>query len=385
MNGSITMRCLALAPLALAVAAPKRGAGPARMPEKPTLVLPPAIYAVSGVKTEIFFDNTVLTPMPEAYRFTVKCDIGSVGARVWTVTPRLQDVGRHVFELSVADAHGVVQETARSTLIVTSANAGSGRAFRLLVVGDSLTHASVYPNELARLLAAHDGPKVTMLGTNRPKSAAPGVAHEGYGGWTWQRFLEHYEPHPDGTYKKRSSPFVYLEADGKPGLDVARYFRENCAGVPPDVTTFLLGINDCFSVNPDDPKAVDKRIDQVLKRADALLAAFRTAAPKCALAVCVTPPPNARESGFEANYHGRYHRWGWKRIQHRLAQRMIEHFAGHEGDGVFLVPTELGLDPVVGFPENNGVHPNAHGYRQIARSLYCWIKWWSSRSPAVKP
>ncbi|NOY81324.1 MAG: SGNH/GDSL hydrolase family protein [Kiritimatiellaeota bacterium] len=377
MDGNAPLLCLALGPLALA-AGSASGAQPGKRPAALELTLPPAVYAVSGIRTQVFFDNVVLTPNPEAHRFQVRCNIGNSEPRSWSVTPRPVDVGDHPFEVIVSDGKGRELGRARAVLKVSPSDAGAGRRLRLLMVGDSLTHATVYPNELARLLEGAGNPALEMLGTHRPKNARVGVAHEGYGGWTWQRFLEQYEPNPDGTYRKRSSPFVYLGADGRPGLDLPRYFRENCGGVPPDLTTFLLGINDCFTVDPDDPAAIDRRIDIVLGRADALLAAFRAAAPTCALAVCLTPPPNARESGFEANYHGKYHRWGWKRIQHRLVQRTIDRFGGREKDGIFLVPTELGIDPVAGFPENNGVHPNAHGYRQIAKSLYCWIKWWLS-------
>ena len=213
-----------------------------------------------------------------------------------------------------------------------------------------------------------------MLGTHKPDRAAEGVAHEGYGGWTWQRFVSRYEPKPDGTHRKRSSPFVSLGDDGKPSLDVSRYLTDECDGDPPDVVTFLLGINDCFSANPDDPKAIDSRIDVVFKYADRLLAAFSKAAPEAKLAICLTTPPNSRQEAFEANYKDRYTRWGWKRIQHRLVQRQIEHYGDREAERIFLVPTELNLDPADGYPANNGVHPNEAGYRQVAASIYAWLK-----------
>jgi len=213
-----------------------------------------------------------------------------------------------------------------------------------------------------------------MLGTFKPGNAAEGVAHEGYGGWTWLRFATHYEPEPDGTYKKRSSPFVYLGADGKPVLDVKRYFDQECGGERPDFVTFLLGINDCFGANPEDPANLDARIDAMFAQADVLIAAFREAAPDADLGLCVTTPPNSRESGFEANYKGAYHRWGWRRIQHRLVLRELEKFIGREAEHLFVVPTELNIDPVDGYPDNNGVHPNAVGYKQIGASLYAWLK-----------
>ncbi|MGO8745310.1 MAG: hypothetical protein ACLQNE_04920 [Thermoguttaceae bacterium] len=88
----------------------------------------------------------------------------------------------------------------------------------------------------------------------------------------------------------------------------------------------------------------------------------------------MTIPANSRESGFEANYHGQYRRWNWKRVQHELVRREIEHFSNRQGERIFLIPTELNLGPVDGFPPDNGCHPNETGYRQIAATIYSWIK-----------
>jgi lysophospholipase L1-like esterase len=322
----------------------------------------------------------VLTETPEQYRFDVTCPIGDSEQRRWTVTPTDAQVGRYVFTLVVRDAQGAELERARTLLHVVPRDAGAGRSLRLLIVGDSLTNATHYPNELARLLATPGNPRWTMLGTHRPASAAPGVAHEGYGGWTWKSFLSLYTPADEKTAagplaRKRTSPFIFVGADAKPTLDIARYVREACDNQAPDVVTFLLGINDCFSANPNDPAAMDKSINAALENAENLLRAFRTACPQTAFAIGLTTPPNARESGFEANYKGKYHRWGWKRIQHRLVQRMLTQLGGREAQGIFIVPTELNLDPVDGYPENNGVHPNVSGYQQVGATFYAWLKW----------
>lgn len=338
------------------------------------LTLPSEFYAVPGVEMNVYYDNVVLTETPHAYHFDVACDIGKAAQRRWTVTPGAADAGDHPLTITVRDAAGRELGRATTLLKVIPADAGAGRTVRALIVGDSLTRATTYSNEIARLLSLPENLQWQMLGTHRPASAAPGVAHEGYGGWTWERFASHYEPNPDGTHRKRTSPFVYLGADGEPVLDLNRYFDEQFNGERPDFVTFLLGINDCFSADPDDPAAIDARIDAMFSHADKLLTAFRAAAPQAELGICLTTPPNAREEGFEANYHGRYHRWGWKRIQHRLVQRQIGHFAGRQSEGIFLVPTQLNLDPVDGYPTNNGVHPNEFGYRQIGASIYTWLK-----------
>jgi len=336
------------------------------------LTLPPAVYAVPGVEMNVYFDNVVLTETPEAYRFQVTCDLGTSEEKRWTLLPTAADVGEHPLTIAVSDSSGKELGRAATVLRIVPADAGAGKSIRLLIVGDSLTHATVYANEMARLLSLPGNPKWTMLGTHRPPQAADGVAHEGYGGWTWNRFLTHYEPNPDGTYRKRSSPFVYPGDDEKPVLDLKRYFDEACGGERPDYVTILLGINDCFGANPEDPAKRDATIDSMLANADTLLAAFREAAPDAELGICLTPPPNSREEGFQANYQGKYHRWGWKRIQHRLVQRELSHFADRQS--VFIVPIELNLDPVDGYPTNNGVHPNASGYQQIGASIYAWLK-----------
>lgn len=345
------------------------------------LNLPQEMYAVVDAEMNVYFDNIVLTETPEQLRFEVKCDVGRTKPRRWSLTADPADIGTHSLSVRVSDADGTQLGQASTRLHVLPAGSGTRESVKLLIVGDSLTHATIYPNELARLLSRPGNPAWKMLGTHRPKNAIEGVAHEGYGGWTWQRFVSKYEPNPDGTHRKRSSPFVFLDESGKPGLDVARYFSETHKGEKPDVVFFLLGINDCFGANPDDPAAIDARIDTMLKHADSLLAAFRDAVPDADLAVCVTTPPNARESGFEANYKGRYHRWGWKRIQHRLVERLPEYLSernsrnGNSDKRLFVVPTHLNLDPVDGYPENNGVHPNTVGYRQIGVSIYSWLKW----------
>jgi lysophospholipase L1-like esterase len=350
------------------------------------LTLPPVWYGAPGVPVSLYYDNVVLTQVPEQYRFEVKCDIGTGAARRWTVTPADKDEGDHAMEVIVKDAQGKVLERGKTTLRIASRNAGAGRELRLLIVGDSLTNATLYPNEIARLLRSPGNPKWTMLGTHKPASAKPGVAHEGYGGWTWAAFLTKFDPKPPGVTagplaRKSTSPFIYAGAGGKGLLDISRYIKQECGGVPPDVVTFLLGINDCFGTKPDDPAAMNKTIDATLDNAEKLLAAFHQAAPKAVFAVGLTTPPNSREEGFEANYQGKYHRWGWKRIQHRLVQRMLERLGNRQKDNVCLVPTELNLDPVDGYPNNNGVHPNATGYAQIGTTFYAWLKAWMAGRP----
>ncbi len=339
------------------------------------LTLPPAIYATVDIPTNIYFDNIIQSESPSDYQFDVACDEGVIEGNRWTWTPRVGDVGSCLLTVKVLSREGKLLDSQSTTLKVVPPDAGATAGLtRILIIGDSLTHASIYPNELARLLSQPGNPEVQLLGTHRPTNAAEGVAHEGYGGWTWARFASHYEPHPDGTHRKRSSPFVFLNEDNQPELNVQKYFDRHCDGVPPDYITIMLGINDCFRAPADDVAAIDAHIDTVFSNSDQLLDALQQAAPQAHIGLCLTTPPNSRQAAFEANYKDQYTRWGWKRIQHRLVRRQIEFVQLKQDSRISIIPTQLNLDPVAGYPENNGVHPNRAGYEQIGATVYSWLK-----------
>lgn len=339
------------------------------------LTLPPAVYAVPGVEVSLYFENTVLVAADQKAGFDVECSLGTVEARRWRLKAETSQVGRVPLKLKVKDESGKVVDEAMTQVHVVAAEAGQDKDIALLIVGDSLTHSSAYPNEIARLLSLPGNPKWQMVGTHKPSGVAAGVAHEGYGGWTWAAFNSRFDPKPPPTGRVTSSPFVFgVGEKPEPKLDVARYISERAGGRKPDFIIVMLGINDCFSFNPDDAAQLDKQIDGVFKEADKLIAEFRRAIPHAQIGVCLTTPGNSRDAAFYANYKERYPRWGWRRIQHRLVEKELDYFRNREAEQLFIVPTELNLDVVDGYPENNGVHPNATGYQQIGATIYSWLK-----------
>lgn len=350
------------------------------------LTLPAEIPLVVGTEFRIWFRNIAMTDEAATCQFEVQCDRGTATAEHWTFTPEAADIGAHRLTITARSANGKSIDppaTVATTLRIiaprsltagnqTKTDVADKTPFRLLIVGDSLTHASTYPTEVARLLKA-SGTNVELMGTHRPEGVAEGIAHEGYGGWTWARFATHYEPDPDGTYRKQGSPFVFLDDQSKPMLSVSRYFDTHFSGHKPDAIIVLLGINDCIGAPPNDLKAMDAHIDQTFVSADAVLASLRDAAPEARIGFCLTPPANARDEAFKANYGDRYTRKGWKAIQHRLVQRQLEYVAKKNDPKISIVPTELNVDPVDGYPDNNGVHPNTVGYHQMAQMMFAWL------------
>lgn len=337
------------------------------------LTLPPTGYAVVGAEMNIYFDNIVLSENSNELKFVVTSDLGKTESNRWTVIPTEALVGDHKWEVEVFRGEKSLGKQSMKWH-VSPAKLSAPRNVSILIVGDSLTHATHYPNEVAKRLDQSGLSGWKMLGTHKPQNAATGVAHEGYGGWTWARFLTHYEPMPDPANRKRSSPFVFLDGD-KPKLDVARYIQESCQGQQPDFIIVKLGINDCFGANPSTIEETDITIDRMFQSAESLLKAFREAAPKAKIGLCITTPGNTREEAFTANYKGKYPRWGWKQIQHRLVERQIAKFNTEEAaqQGIELIPTELNLDPVDGYPVNNAVHPNVAGYQQIGATIHAWL------------
>ena len=354
-------------------------------PASTRLTLPPVIYAVPGVEMNLYFANTVPAGATEHLSFTVRCGIGSQDAVRWKLNATANQIGKHPLTLEMRQASGQPVGRCTTQVQVVPASAGQGREITLLIVGDSLTNATHYPNELARLLSTPGNPKWQMLGTNKPSWAAPNVAHEGYGGWTWRAFNSRFDSTPPPPGKRNTSPFVLAEDPRKPPkLDLPRYFVECCGGRVPDYVTFLLGINDCFGLKSSDPKGLEAGITSMLEEADKLLAAFHQAAPHAELGVCLTTPPNIREAAFVANYKDTRPRSNWCQTQHRLVERQIEHFQNREREGIFLIPTEINLDITGGYPDNNAVHPNPSGYQQIGATIYSWLKARMAASTAGK-
>ena len=140
------------------------------------LTMPTEFHAVVGDEMRIYYDNIVLTQKPELYRFTVACDLGQAEQRHWRVKPVADDVGQHAVKVTVADADGTMLGSVTTMLEVVAADAGAERSIRLLIVGDSLTHATIYPNEIAQLLSRPGNPDLEdarhpPAGQGRPRES----------------------------------------------------------------------------------------------------------------------------------------------------------------------------------------------------------------------
>lgn len=354
------------------------------------LLLSPRIYAVTGVECNVYFDNVVLAPFFRNYLFDVACAKGRQDSNRWHMIPKDTDIGCKPFELTVLNGDNKKIASVKSEIVIVSKDAGKGKAFSLLLVGDSLTDSSVYPNELKKLLSENGNPDVTFIGSHSGRGnpvCAEKVSHEGRGGWKWSDFCTVYDL--SKTDYKAKSPFLFPDEKGKPVLDFQKYLDKYNGSKAPDFITVFLGTNDVYPVNED--TLIDKKIDEIFKYADILIAEFRKVAPQARIGLITTVPPVASQDAFGENYACGQTRWQFRRNQHRLLERLYEKFGNSENENISIIPAYLNIDCENNYPTanvpvnarskkvfarpNNGVHPAADGYFQIADSLFAWMKY----------
>lgn len=352
------------------------------------LCLPPRIYAVVGEEMNVYFDNVMLALNPRNYAVDVNCPRGRQQVERWTYSPAAGEEGDYEFEMIVRDQQNKIVGKAKTALKVVPAAAGADRPISLLVIGDSLTHASVSTGLLLELCQRPGNPQLTLVGSFHPSDPGGKNHHEGYGGWTAQLFATKYiDETKRGGGPAGGSPFVYPAADGGNSLDFTRYYQDQNGGRPADFVMIFLGCNDTFHATDENLENV---VNTMLAHYDALVAAIRNASPQTKIGVILTVPPAATQDAFAANYACGQTRWQYKRNQHRAVERLLERYGNREKENIFIIPSTANLDCQNGFPaENvawnsrteaktdrlsNGVHPSDSGYRQIGDSMYAWLK-----------
>lgn len=365
------------------------------LPMQKQFFLPEHIYAVPGIECNIYFRNILLTANPANYIFDVNCKVGRNDVKRWRFTPTAADGGKtYPLTVKVYNQNGAPAAYGKTTIHVAPADAGKDRELSILVVGDSLTNATVYPTRLHTLCKQPGNPKLTMIGSHCGSGRPPvpgGVAHEGYGGWTWKSFMTRWvdestikDPTPVKKFYAKSK-FLNLK-NGKPVFDLANYLKKYNNGKTPDVITFQLGVNDVFSA---DETNLPQRIRTILQNADNLIGEFRKTAPNALIGVGFVTP-GANQDAFGTNYKCGQTAWGYQRNHFRLNQAMAKHFAQYKDDKLVMIPSNVGLDTENNFPvrkepvnsqnktvvsrQSNGVHPAPAGYNQIGDTFYAWLK-----------
>jgi hypothetical protein len=160
--------------------------------EVPEIILPNSINAIVGDTLQLFWKGIIKAVNPYIYDIVVNCSKGAWYPRYFEYTPVSGDVGTTTLQIKVKNANGVVLATKTCNLVTKLAVGSPSAPVKVLGVGDSLTHARIWPVEANRRLTGTAGSPAGKAFTNisfvgRKTSGAVGV--EGNAGWSWVDYL----------------------------------------------------------------------------------------------------------------------------------------------------------------------------------------------------
>ena len=338
-------------------------------------MLPKKLEALVGIPFRIYFDNLVSVKDINQYDIEIKGIKAKKYKRYWELTPTLDQIGIHNISFSInKDNETDTLTSSNIKLFINKPNSIKSKLdsnFSVLIIGDSMTHQSSVPNKLYQMLDQLLVESIRFIGTHQPipdfefyEKPDPFVFHEGYGGWTWERFYNHYKPEETHIYNAPRSPFVFLSESG-PELDIKRYFLEQNIEFGPDVIIFQLGINDTFMFKPDDPKSMEIGLNTVINNARKLITSFHKAAPKSKIFVQTPPYFTKNAFVFDKKYgkaYGGVERH--QRIVAALIKKILEELSNLPK--VTIIPTHLMLDRIDGYDLIDPGHPNDKGSMEQA-------------------
>lgn len=382
---------IALLVLSCTIAAHATESASQSSPGAVRLTLPKTIYATPGIETNLYFDNAVLVANPANFIFDATCEKGFQYDDRWSFTPLGEDSGDYELLIAVRNDRNEVVAQARTTVRVSSPESDA-KQVSLLALGDSHLQRDAY---LQRVLDnSVDDPKLELklIGSRGAGNKPPttDLRHEGYNGWTAQAFVTRPGPKPrTGFYvpAETGSPFLF-DHDGQQQLDFRQYCRDFNEGKAPDFVVIQVGGNDVWRA---DDKTIDATIDMIVGYYDTLIQMVHDVSPATRVAITLLDPPSHSQHGFR-NYKGtqKQTRWQYRRNQHRMVERQIEKYAGRDSENIFLIPVNLTIDCVNGFPLReypinarnptkefrvyDGCHLSNEGYGQFGDQIYAWIK-----------
>lgn len=371
----------------------------------------------------LYFDNFIHPLRPE-YDVEVRCDHGGNFGDCWRISAFPEDVDQFPLTVAVYDEWGrkLCEKSCTIELIERAVNPGE---YRILCLGDSMTHRHIYVDHLAVKLA-----DLKTVGTRSFNGGV--ICHEGRGGWQLSHYVAQYadwwggaspfvfpdgfsgrEYYGDRSYNERlKTPdldsysldgYTWTEiAEGQVYHDGGKLWRHTAGGdvqaaedprwafsfpkymerfeiAAPDAVSILLGANDLQNTSYGDGPA---RIDQFMSEMEIVIASVHEYDPE--IDIIINLPVCGAEQyawGLRGNSSARRYRLNTL----LLCKALLERWDGHGSEHVHICPMRCFLDPRDGFDtdarrdnpysarlverHSNWVHPNQAGYRQMGDAL----------------
>ena len=374
------------------------------------MALPEIVYAAPGIECNIYFENVVDSAVFRNYAYEVRCERGTQGEHRWFWTPGEEDAGQSFeLELRLFNDYGLVL-SGKCRVAVAAKAAHPRRKFTLALLADSGVNCE-YPARLLEVMREKGFVNYTPVGSHagggRPVVSG-GVAHDGYGGFSWASFLTRwsysFEELPEAQNKAEEeqmralgvhdlpksqayrlrSPLLRLE-NGKPVPDIPGWLGRINKGKAPDYIVIQLGGNDMFNARPEE---LDARSEKIMGNARKLLELLRKYAPRAVFGV-TTGPCGCGQDGFGANYGCMQSKYQYRRNIQRYNRDLAALVASLNDPLTVLVPLHHCLDPENSYltgtfkaharsfkevvRDRNGLHPSGEGGSQMADAIACWL------------
>ena len=381
-------------------------------PPRLKMMLPEVVYAAPGIESNIYFDNVIDSATPWAYAFEVKCPRGTHGNKRWFWTPDKTDAGKCFdLELRVFNDYGRVL-TGRCKVVVAGEPADYNKKITLSLLAASGSNSG-YPQQLMDMMRKNGFVNYTPVGKHSGggRPVVPGgLAHDGYGGFSWNCFLNRWyylesdlpktqtqaereqmeaigvrrNVRPGREYMLRS-PLIKI-VNGQKTVDVPGWFKEINQGKAPDFFIIQLGGNDMFNAREDN---LEERIETVIGNARRLLAVLRKHAPESVIGIA-SSPLGCSQDGFGANYRCSQSQYQYRRNMQRYNRALVEMIGKLNDPKIRLIPLHHVLDSEGSFfkktypvfarsaktvqRDSNALHYSKEGGFQIGDALYCWLR-----------
>ena len=332
--------------------------------------LPSTLYGIVGKEINVYFDNVIMCNDLSDYQISVECSKGVQQERRWTYTPNVAEE----FDLRISVFKNAEEVSSAQTRVKIKSTAGTNATKKVLCIGDSWTEGVYYVGwTLDRFNGkdtwAGDGDNIQLLGTKTGWNNEA-IRHEGRYGWTTQSYctMSEYETQSNPFYNSTSKTF-----------DFAYYLSANNIATP-DIVILFLGINDAGQGITS---------SQTITYFNQMINSIHSVSSNIKIGIVLTPPPAGTQDGF-----GKHNACGTTRFRHKynafnLSKALIANYDG-KIDNVSVVPVNVNIDCIDNyqFEEVNAnaystvkirrqvdnVHPYYDGYKQVADSMYAFIK-----------
>ena len=178
----------------------------------------------------------------------------------------------------------------------------------------------------------------------------------------------------------------FWRATGTPAIDFPNYLSTNSLATP-DYVIIDLGVNDSFNFTTD--ADVEALTTTAFAQLDTLITSIKAANSSVKIGIAI-PAVYANQDAFGISYQCGQTAWRAKRNIVIWNRKLIAYFSNKEAQNIYLVASGLNVDTENNYPtttqainsqnsntvtiQNNGVHPDTSGYKQIGDALFAFIK-----------